>query len=161
MQKQNIGNAGEYYLAARLSAMDFIATITLGRAEQYDILALSPKGRSIKVSVKTRFQEEATAFTLNEKAEDQFDKDFYYALIRLYEFKNEPDFWIIPSARVAKIVKEAHAKWYSTPGKKNQQRNITSMRKLPIDLSESDKALYPINWEVELKGYYMNLIQME
>jgi hypothetical protein len=32
MQKQNIGNAGEYYLAARLSAEDFTVTITLGRA---------------------------------------------------------------------------------------------------------------------------------
>lgn len=31
-QKQNVGNAGEYYVAARLSAMNFTATITLGRA---------------------------------------------------------------------------------------------------------------------------------
>jgi hypothetical protein len=41
-QKQNVGNAGEYYIASRLSAFNFIATITLGRAEKYDILALSP-----------------------------------------------------------------------------------------------------------------------
>jgi len=30
-------------MAARLSAENFIATITLGRAERYDILAVSPK----------------------------------------------------------------------------------------------------------------------
>lgn len=30
-------------MAARLSAADFIATITLGRAERYDIIAVSPK----------------------------------------------------------------------------------------------------------------------
>ncbi len=36
MQKQNIGNSGEYYIASRLSALDFIATITLGRAEKYE-----------------------------------------------------------------------------------------------------------------------------
>ena len=35
VQKQNVGNAGEYYIAARLSALNFTATITLGRAEKY------------------------------------------------------------------------------------------------------------------------------
>ena len=42
VQKQNVGNAGEYYIAARLSVLNFVTTITLGRAEKYDKLALSP-----------------------------------------------------------------------------------------------------------------------
>src|SRR5256885_10304453 len=33
IQKQNVGNAGEYYVAALLSAMNYTATLTLGRAE--------------------------------------------------------------------------------------------------------------------------------
>ena len=52
--KNNVWNAWEYYMAARLSAENFIATITLGRAERYDILAVSPKWRTVKISVKTR-----------------------------------------------------------------------------------------------------------
>jgi hypothetical protein len=53
IQKQNVGNAGEYYIAARLSALNFTVTITLGRAERYDILALHPDGKVYKISVKT------------------------------------------------------------------------------------------------------------
>ena len=159
-QKQNIGNAGEYYIAARLSAENFIATITLGRAEQYDILALSPRGRSIKLSVKARLQQEASSFTFGDKAEKYYDKDFFYAFIRLYEFKQEPEFWIIPSQRVAEIVKTSHSKWLATPGRRNQQRNDTPMRKIPLIVRGQDTQYYPANWEDELKKYYKNLKQL-
>lgn len=160
MQKQNIGNAGEYYLAALLSKEDFTATITLGRAEHFDILALSPKGRAIKISVKTRISQEASAFVLSEKAEKYHDKDFYYAFIRLHEFKKEPEYWIIPSRVVSEVVKEAHKKWLSSSGKKNQQHNDTSMRKFPIVLRGQAILLYPKKWEDNLKQYYKNLKQL-
>lgn len=160
MKKQNIGNAGEYYLAALLSAEDFTATITLGRAEHFDILALSPEGRAIKISVKARISQEKSAFILTEKADDYHDKDFYYAFIRLNEFKKEPEYWIIPSKVVSEVVKEAHQKWLSNLGKKNQQHNDTSMRKLPIVLHGQAALLYPEKWEDTLKGYYKNLEQL-
>lgn len=50
---QNIANAGEYYIASILSTNGFTTTITLGRAEKFDIIAISPKGRTIKLQVKT------------------------------------------------------------------------------------------------------------
>jgi len=34
--QQNIGNAGEYFIASILSSHNFISTITLGRAERYE-----------------------------------------------------------------------------------------------------------------------------
>lgn len=160
IQKQNIGNAGEYYIAARLSAENFIATITLGRAEQYDILALSPSGRLIKLSVKARLSQETTSFTLSDKAEKYHNKDFFYVFIRLHEFKREPDFWIIPSKRVTEITKTSHAKWHATPGKRNQQRNDTPIRKIPLFVRGQDKMYYPANWEGELKKYYKNIKQL-
>lgn len=160
IQKQNIGNAGEYYIASRLSAENFVATITLGRAEHFDILALSQTGRSIKLSVKTRLKQEASSFTLGKNTENYFDDDFFYIFIRLYEFKKEPCFWVIPSKVVAKVVSTAHKKWLSTLGKKNQKRNDTNMRKLPIILKGEDKTLYPSNWEEELKQYYKNIDQL-
>lgn len=55
IKKQNTGNAGEYYIASRLSAEDFTVTITLGRAEKYDIIAINPNGKTIKISVKSRY----------------------------------------------------------------------------------------------------------
>lgn len=107
MQKQNIGNAGEYYLAARLSAEDFIVTITLGRAEKYDILAVNPKSKSIKISVKTMYSQDVQRFPLSRKDEEGGSDDFYYAFLQLNEFKSEPDFWLIPSKRVNKILKDS------------------------------------------------------
>jgi hypothetical protein len=74
--KQNIGNAGEYYIAARLSAENFITTITLGRAEKYDILAVNPLGKTIKISVKTRYKE-VDRFPLSKKDETGGSDDFY------------------------------------------------------------------------------------
>ncbi len=160
MQKQNIGNAGEYYIASRLSAENFIATITLGRAERYDILAVSPKGRNIKLSIKAQFLETSKAFPLSEKDEVNPANDFYYVFIRLNEFKKEPDFWIIPSNIVCPILKTSHAKWLGGTGKNGHIRKNSSLRQLPIIVSGSLLELYPEKWEDDLKQYYKNIKQL-
>lgn len=154
MQKQNIGNAGEYYFAARLSALNFTVTITLGRTERYDVLAVSPSGKTFKFSLKTRFTTENTAFTLSERDEEKHEKDLYYAFIRLHAFEKDPEFWIIPSERVSQIVKDAHQKWRETPGKKGQAHNYSSVRRLPVVLRGSDSKYYPASWEEEMKSYH-------
>ena len=89
-QKQNVGNAGEYYIAARLSALNFIVTVTLGRAEIYDILALSPKGKVFKFSVKTTQKEKTNGFPLSVKNESGQSNDFYYAFSH-HGFGKSPD----------------------------------------------------------------------
>jgi len=118
IQKQNVGNAGEYYIAARLSALDFVVTITLGRAEKYDLLTLSPKGKLIKISVKTTQIEDAKDFPLSAKDEHGAADDFYYALVKLNGFKKEPDFWVIPSTVVCPLIKSSDEIYMKTPGKK-------------------------------------------
>ena len=160
IQKQNIGNAGEYYIAARLSASNFVATITLGRAEKYDILALSPKGKLVKISVKTKQLENAYDFTLSAKDEEGWSKDFYYAFIRLNEFKKEPDFWIIPSKIVCPLLEESHRKWQNTLGRNNRKHGISNVRRLPTKLRGSDELYYPKNWEAKMKKHYKNLEQL-
>jgi hypothetical protein len=119
VQKQNVGNAGEYYIAARLSALNFITTITLGRAEKYDILALSPKGKLIKLSVKTTQIKNAIGFPLSAKDELGAINDFYYAFVKLNNFESEPDFWIIPSKIVCPLIKN---------GLKHQEKIIRSIK---------------------------------
>lgn len=160
LQKQNIGNAGEYYIAARLSAMNFIATLTLGRAEKYDIFALSPTGRFVKISIKTKEIENTNDFILSEKDETGQAKDFYYIFVRLNEFRKEPDFWVIPSEVVCPLIQKAHKKWAATPGKNNKKHGISNVRRLPIKLKGSDKLFYPENWENKIEKYYKNLKQL-
>lgn len=160
-QKQNVGNAGEYYIASRLSAINFTATLTLGRAEKYDILALAPSGRVIKISVKTTQLNNAVDFPLSKKDEEGQADDFFYAFVKLNGFNKEPDFWIIPSKVVCPLIQKAHKKWETTPGKNNKQHSLTNtMRILPIELRGSYKTLYPAGWEEEVKQYYKNLQQL-
>lgn len=159
-QKQNVGNAGEYYIAARLSALNFTATITLGRAERYDILALSPSGRLVKISVKASQKENAIGFPLSIKDEGGVASDFYYAFVRLNGFLQEPDFWIIPSEVVCPLIKDAHKKWEEAPGRGGKKHNESSVRWLPVILSPADKRYYPGSWEEEIKKYHNNLKQL-
>jgi len=160
MQKQNIGNAGEYYIASRLSAEDFVVTITLGRAEKYDIIAVNQKGKTYKISVKTRFLENVERFPLGEKDEKYHANDFYYAFVKLNEFKKDPDFWIIPSKEVAEILCKSHRNYLDTPGKKGQQRKDSNIRNLWLTYRQADEEAYPKNWENILKKYYKNIKQL-
>ncbi len=161
LQKQNVGNAGEYYIAARLSALNFTATITLGRAERYDILALSSSGRLVKISVKATQVQDTSGFPLSIKDESCQADDFYYAFVRINNFTKEPDFWIIPSSVVCPLVKISHKKWEDTPGKGGKEHSkLNTMRWLPIELRMSDKKYYPKEWENEVKKYYKNLNQL-
>ena len=161
IQKQNVGNAGEYYIASRLSALDYTVTITLGRAEKYDILALGPKGNLIKISVKTTQDDKAKSFTLSIKDEEGQSDDFYYAFVKLNVFKAEPDFWIIPSKILCPVIKNAHKKWENTPSRDGGKHSSDNkMRRLPIELAGGDKTYYPETWPQELKKYYKNLEQL-
>lgn len=156
-QKNNIGNAGEYYLAARLSEHNFITTITLGRAERYDILALSPRGRSVKISVKTRQLEKAKTFILSEKDDKNASNDFFYAFVKLNEFKKEPDVWIIPSRVVCAILKKSHNKFRITRNQRGQPHKYSSVRQLPILVTGKQmQRYYPANWAKEMEKYLSN-----
>lgn len=160
IQKQNVGNAGEYYIAARLSALNFIVTVTLGRAEKYDLLSLSPNGKLVKLSVKTTQLENAIDFPLSAKDEGGQSDDFYYAFVKLNKFEIEPDFWIIPSNVVCPLVKKSHEAWLKTPGRNNNQHKSSTMRILPIKVRKSQSHLYPENWDEEVKKYYKNIARL-
>jgi hypothetical protein len=158
VQKQNIGNSGEYYIAARLSALNFTVTITLGRAERYDIIAVNQEGRTYKFSIKTRYSRESSAFQLSKKDADKPAVDFFYVFVRLNEFKSgsEPEFWVIPSKIVSKLLDDSHSKWLATPGRNGRKRVDNPMRKLPIDSKQIAVHYYSIGWQRELEKYYKN-----
>lgn len=157
ISKQNIGNAGEYYVAAILSALNFVVTITLGRAERYDIISVSPKGKVFKFSVKTRLLKEKRGFPLSEKDEEGSENDLYYFLIRINEFKEEPDYWIIPSKRISEVISSSHFGWKKDPKKNGTKRKDSSIRRLPITLVGQEKIYFPKNWDKEMQSYYKNL----
>lgn len=160
VSKQNIGNSGEYYIASRLSAENFIVTITLGRAEKYDIICVSPFNATYKISVKTRYSK-TNGFPLSVKDENGGADDFYYAFVILNEFEREPDFWIVPSNRVNEILRKSAAIYFNEKYQKNgNPHNDVGLRKFSLELNKTSRDLYPVDWEEELEGYYKNLKQL-
>jgi hypothetical protein len=129
---QNIGNAGEYFVASILSAYGFTTTITLGRAEAYDILAISPNTKkAIKVQVKTAWSK-TTSWRLGEKCEKNASNDFFYFFVSLNDRKANPDYWVVSSKLVAKFIAERHKIWLNTPGKRIKQHTDNSGRTFVI-----------------------------
>lgn len=122
---QNKGNAGEYYIAYKLSENNFVVSVTLGRNEGYDLIAVSPKGRKVLISVKASTN---MTFHLGKKDEDIKDKDFYYAFVNLKKEFLEPEFWIIPSEIVSEIITKNHKKYENTLKKNGTKHKDTDMR---------------------------------
>jgi hypothetical protein len=156
MQKQNIGNAGEYYVAARLSAMDYTTTVTIGRSERYDIIAVSPEGKPYKFSVKSRFDQEATGFNLSPRDETSFTDDLFYVFVRLYEFKRQPDFWVVPSGVVSRAIATSHQKWLKDPGRDGKPHNDNPIRKIPVESRGWQEKYYGVGWTQEMQRYKNN-----
>ena len=161
MTKQNIGNSGEYFIAYKLSTFDFTVTITLGRAERFDILALSNDNKPIKFSVKSRLGKNAKSFPLSKKDESGSSDDFYYAFVRFNEDNSEPDFWIIPSKRVCEVIKKSSTIYFQQKKRKDGKSYVDKgLRGFDLILRNSIRDLYDEGWEDELKIYYKNINQL-
>jgi hypothetical protein len=66
---------------------------------------------------------------LNKKSELSISDSHYYIFVSLKGELERPDYFIVPSKTLAKIVKESHSKWLKTPGKNGQAHKDTDMRK--------------------------------
>lgn len=150
--KQNIGNAGEYFIAYLLSANNCIVTVTLGRAEGFDLLIVNPKNKTFRISVKTTFYK-TKSLMMTKKVEEIKDLDTFYAFVRFSNIKKLPDYWIVPSKMVAERVAISHQKWLETPGKGGIPHKDTSMRQFFLVNHE----YYPSNWEEILDRYKSNI----
>jgi len=148
VNKQNIGNAGEYFIASMLSAQDYVATITLGRAEKFDILCVAPKGekKTYKLSVKTRY-EKATGFALSKKDESGGADDFFYVFVSLNEFREMPECWVFPSKVINYTLKHISNVWFNVRKKRDgSNHNDVGLRRIDFVVSKAQKDLYPSNW---------------
>lgn len=150
--KQNVGNSGEFFMAHILSSRGFITTITLGRAEKYDILAISPEGKNVKLQVKT-LRGKGMQWRMSPKNEDIIEEDLFYAFVRLNDLEKPPEYWIFPSKVVADYVKGTHQKWKVTPRMDGKPHKETLARTFSI---KTDKW-WTANWTEECKKNYMNI----
>jgi len=123
------GVAGEYFVAAELSARGYIASITLRNTKGMDILCSSGNAtKTIGIQVKTNKSHKRN-WMLNQKAEDYFADNLFYVFVNLNDGQKPPDYFIVPSKVVAAYVKETNQAWLKTPGRKGQAHIESTIRR--------------------------------
>ncbi|MEK7263633.1 MAG: hypothetical protein AAB071_03875 [Bacteroidota bacterium] len=122
------GIAGEYFVAAELSRLGYISTITLKNTKGVDVLATNEQGtKTVAIQVKTN-KGIRKKWVLQKKTIKNFGPNFYYVFVNLKDKFSHPDYYIVPSRIVTDKVQQGHTSWLRTPGKKGQTRNDSTIR---------------------------------
>jgi hypothetical protein len=116
------GVAGEYFVAAELSRLGYIASITLRNTRGIDILASNREAtKSVAIQVKTN-QRGVAEWILNQKIEqdsssDDAPENLFFVFVNLPPSGEPPQYYIVSRRDVARIVQEGHERWLAIPGR--------------------------------------------
>ena len=123
-----VGIAGEYFVAGELSRRGRIASLTLKNTKGIDVLVADAEASSyIGVQVKTN-SEKRNEWMLNIKAETFQAPNLFYVFVNLCG-QEPPEYFVVPSRVVAEQVTRTHREWLNTPGRGGQAHKPTDMRK--------------------------------
>lgn len=141
------GIAGVHFVAAELAVKGIISAVTSRNAQGIDIIASRPDGsKSISIQVKTSKKCEMH-WMLNKKAEDLTARNFFYVFVDLKFGTEKPAFYVVPSAKVARLAKEAHRKWLRMPGRDGRKHADGNMRGFWFD-DEKAAARHCNRWDL-------------
>ncbi len=152
ISKNDIGIAGEFYIAHVLAKHGFKVNVSLGRTEGFDLFIKSPKGRNLVVSVKTTYLKINKFLLMSKKAETPID-NLFYAFVRLNMPDDVPEFWIVPSGVVASVIKDSYKIYLETPKKDGSEHKDTKMREFHL----TPRYNFPDDWETQLEGFKSNI----
>jgi hypothetical protein len=152
--KNSRGAASQFFVAGELCRRGLVAVVTMGNTPNTDILCSNPQGtKFIHIQVKTFVPNNKTV-SVGKKAERDYGSNFFWVLAGIPKKDSESEFvyYIIPSSEISKNVKESHAIWEKTPGKKGQPHNKTDFRtiSLPPHASENGWKIddYKNRWDL-------------
>jgi hypothetical protein len=149
------GNASQFYVAAELCRRDFVAVVTMGNSPNTDILCSNAEGtKFVHIQVKT-FRPGDNKCSVGLKSEKPYGKNFFWVLGGIPDPKQNSPFvyYIIPSSKMAKNIKESFHIWVKKRGKhgdshdpKNEIRTVA----IPPnkDLNGWDISPYKNRWEL-------------
>lgn len=146
------GSSAQFFVAAELCRRNLVAVVTMGNTPNTDILCSNTEGtKFVHIQVKT-FVPGNKTITVGKKAEKDFGKNFVWVLAGIPKPNSSDDFtyYIVPSADMAKNVKDQHEKWLATPGKNGQPHKPTDMRSIHLppnkSLNDWDLNKYVNDW---------------
>ena len=123
-----VGVAGEYFVAAELSRLGYIASITLRNTKGIDIVASNEDGnKTINIQVKTK-RLGVPDWILTKKNESIKGSNMFYVFVSLKTNDEKPDYHIVSSIDVAKYITKRHAKWIDEPGRGGKKHKETNIR---------------------------------
>jgi hypothetical protein len=139
----SVALAGEFAVLSQLTLRGYDASMTLGHTKNIDILVRDPKtGARYEVEVKTNletrtrdsdsklFGKFVTDWQMSAKHEEIQDPSLFYCFVHINASRTDPDkyafrFFIVPSAVVARYVREEHQLWLSdNPAHQTSDRRL-------------------------------------
>lgn len=122
------GIAGEYFVAAELSRLGYVASLTLRNTKGIDILASNADAtRSVGIQVKTS-QGSRPDWMLNQKAEADLAENLFYVFVCL-PTQGQPAYHIVPRRNVALAVRKDHREWLDAPGRGGRRHRDNPVRR--------------------------------
>ena len=124
------GNASQFFVAGELCRRGYSAVVTLGNTPNTDILCSNIQGtKFVHIQVKT-FVPGIRTCSVGMKAEKDFGENFFWVLggIPKPDTTSKFEYYIIPSALMAKNVNEAHRLWLKTPGMNGNAHEDNTVR---------------------------------
>lgn len=134
-----LGAAGEYYIMCQFLRRGLIAALAPVGVPNADLIVTDDIGEKLcAIQVKTRIEKGTDGgWHMSKKHEDIVSENLLYVFLDFgSSLIDPPSSFIVPSAEVAAAVKESHAFWLATPGKRGQQRNDSNMRRFLPDYSK-------------------------
>lgn len=123
-----VGVSGEYFVAAELSRLGYVASVTLRNTRGIDILATNANAsRSVGIQVKTN-RGKGKSWLLDQKAETYQSKTLFYVFVNLNGPDIRPDYHVIPSEVVAATITKGHREWLAQPNRAGMSHRDTRMR---------------------------------
>lgn len=152
-----LGACGEHFVMAELLRRDKIAALAPQGAPNMDIVVTDVDGHTLNaLQIKTRRAKGADGgWHMGPKHEGIYNPRLFYVFVDLgLNASEEPKYWIVPSRKVAEVIKRSHQAWLTRPGKNGHVRKDSSVRRFLPDYSKAwapDPCPYPLGW---LDKYY-------
>ena len=116
-----VGAAGEHYCMTQLLLRGCLAALTPRGAPDADILMRSPDGAiTAEVQVKARSGWSGKGWRMSEKHEHIVRDHLFYCFVDFGHETNWP-VYVMPAKDVAEYLRQSHAAWLATPGRRGQQ----------------------------------------
>lgn len=146
-----LGASGEHLIMSELLRRGYIAGLAPIGVPNADIVVTDVKGsRMCSIQVKTRRDIGADGgWHMKEKHESMVAERLFYCFVDFgRSLEDRPKIFVMPSSMVAKVLRDSHQKWLSTPGAKGQTRKDGPLRRLLPDYSKTfgSKNPYPADW---------------